>query len=525
MKSRIMTHRVFLLIFLLSTLWLTALTLSTASATAPDVSSDETLTFERSENKMGRVLQATSATAAEHEIQPANSNASNDAKKVLSYIAGLPDRQENRVISGQYVGTAVNAQAADGYQDFVVDLHTATGKWVGMIGIDYGFDPTAEEISDANEILIDYWDNGGLATITCHFDNPWTGGDSWDLDQRDLEELIDPESEVYETWMAELDKVATGLAELRDAGVVVLWRPFHEMTFISTFWWDAGACEGYWNEGKWISDPEPFIDIWKHMYDYFTSTKGLDNLLWVYAAADTHGWHSVDSLYPGDDYVDIVGIDLYDDNVAFSGGMDAYNTIVALGKPFANVEFGPATMDGNYDNTKTIDEIRDRYPQASYFMYWCSWQNHKAALVDNRNASALLNDPWVITRDEVDWRSELSTSIPTCTPTPTPALTSTPTPSPTNTPNPTETSIALPANSPTFAPTPSSTPCPTAAILVLASILIFAGILPTLIRQFSRRWNPFSMNTMPKISVEKQMEPSPTPSEGGCTIDCEKHRR
>jgi len=46
--------------------------------------------------------------------------------------------------------------------------------------------------------------------------------------------------------------------------VVVLWRPFHEMNG-DWFWWG----------GK---DPDVFIQIWRHMFDYFTKTKDLDNL-------------------------------------------------------------------------------------------------------------------------------------------------------------------------------------------------------------------------------------------------------
>ena len=85
------------------------------------------------------------------------------------------------------------------------------------------------------------------------------------MDSRNLVKLITPGTATNRAWMAELDKVADGLAELRDAGVVVLWRPFHEMTFIETFWWDSGAHPG---------DPEPFINMWRYLFDYFTYTNG-----------------------------------------------------------------------------------------------------------------------------------------------------------------------------------------------------------------------------------------------------------
>jgi hypothetical protein len=40
---------------------------------------------------------------------------------------------------------------------------------------------------------------------------------------------LNPDSETHLRWMKELDQLADGLQQLKDAGVVVLWRPFHEM--------------------------------------------------------------------------------------------------------------------------------------------------------------------------------------------------------------------------------------------------------------------------------------------------------
>ena len=48
------------------------------------------------------------------------------------------------------------------------------------------------------------------------------------------------------------------------------------------------------------------------MFDYFTTTKKLDNLLWVYAP--NHG-DKVAAYYPGDRFADVVGLDAYTDFV------------------------------------------------------------------------------------------------------------------------------------------------------------------------------------------------------------------
>ena len=44
--------------------------------------------------------------------------------------------------------------------------------------------------------------------------------------------------------------------------------------------------------------------LWKLMYETFTKKHGLHNLIWIYSGTRLE-W------YPGDEYVDIAGIDLY----------------------------------------------------------------------------------------------------------------------------------------------------------------------------------------------------------------------
>jgi mannan endo-1,4-beta-mannosidase len=63
---------------------------------------------------------------------------------------------------------------------------------------------------------------------------------------------------------------------------------------------------------------------------------------------------------------------------------------------------------GNFDNLSVIRSIRKEYPRATFFVYWQGWSSllmdAKMGIVENRNAEGLLNDPWVITRESIDWR-------------------------------------------------------------------------------------------------------------------------
>ncbi len=128
----------------------------------------------------------------------------------------------------------------------------------------------------------------------------------------------------YSALNRDLAGVADQLTILRDRDIPVLWRPLHEFTG-SWFWW-----------GK--HGPEPLKALWAHMYDYFTNTRGLNNLIWV---AGFSGEPSAD-WYPGSAYVDIAGPDTYvKDHGNLANLFAAVKVIVGETKPICLHECGP----------------------------------------------------------------------------------------------------------------------------------------------------------------------------------------
>lgn len=315
----------------------------------------------------------------------ANRDANADARGILAYLAQLPERADKRVIAGQHIGNALHPEA--GYKEHIGDLQASTGKWLGLIGVDYGFTDGYEA---ANRVVTEHWKAGGLVTISCHAANPFTGGSAWDNPPHDLNELIEPGTKAHENWMAQLDRLATAFAALQETGVVILWRPFHEMNG-AWFWW------GQTKAGT--RRKEEFTNLWKHMFAYFTATKRLNNLLWVYSASSgAHSKTPVDFFYPGEEYCDIVGLDNYSDDMEWNG----YAELARLGKPFAATEIGPAkkTRDGSFNYSILMDRIARSYPRTTYFMAWA----RECSLVHNRGAAELLSHPWVITRESLKWK-------------------------------------------------------------------------------------------------------------------------
>ena len=326
---------------------------------------------------------------------PSNPNATPEVKAVLRYLADLPNRTENRVLSGQNCGHGDELADPNGYnayEHYIEGLYQKTGKYVAILSIDYEYMAiyTSEQLRTANGFLIDYWKNGGLAAVNYTPRNPFVDDGSGEPQQSDksrvdLAELLDPKS--AKTWRKRLDTIADGLKELDDAGVVVLWRPMQEMN-------------GWW---FWYGRQSLYKELWIDMYNYFTYEKKLNNLLWVYDSAEAVSLYP--ESYPGDAYVDIVGNNPYNDDFYMGNN---YGELLEYKKVYACPEtgFDLNRTEEPKDLMDLINSIRNDYPMTTYFVQWhnCG-PDAMIALVENINADRLLNDPWVITRDEVNWRA------------------------------------------------------------------------------------------------------------------------
>jgi len=297
----------------------------------------------------------------------------------------------------------------------IEDLHTETGEWPGILGEEYewGHSFTPAQLSDSNKVLIDYARAGGIIMVTLTPLNPWyhdesdivTTPGSWQGPESalsampaeaSLDDLLDTTKPVHAAWMRKLDRIAGALQELRDAGVVVLFRPMQEMN-ANWYWWGISSH---------LSDPGPYIRVYRAMHDYFTNEKGLDNLIWVYSPSSTHGndtrstrFRTVDWNYPGDDIVDIIAGTNYEDNMSIVD----YSVYVTMGKPLGIAEYGPVDVSGKWDTSKIIQRIRNDYPRIGFFVFMNSYPSSCWSLITNRNADILLADPLVINRDNLPW--------------------------------------------------------------------------------------------------------------------------
>lgn len=310
---------------------------------------------------------------------PANPNSNAQAKAVLEYFQSLEGRSGKRLLSGQFSNFGDRANLHQ-----LSDIHDKTGHWPAIFGTDYaGRGGVSTEAP--NQAAIEYWQHGGLVTLSTHLYNP-TGSNGAFSGLRDkdvdLNALLATNTQAHARWMHELDQIAGGLQQLKSNGVVVLWRPFHEMNG-NWFWWD----------GK---DPETFKKLWRQMFDYFTQTKDLDNLLWVYAP---NQGRNAAVYYPGDRYVDLVGLDAYSDFVDIKH-IHGYAEVARLPKPFGFTEFGPhgpSDPPGDYDYQRFLEGVKANFPRTVFFMSW----NAKWGLASNTNVTEMLNNSWIINREDL----------------------------------------------------------------------------------------------------------------------------
>ena len=85
----------------------------------------------------------------------------------------------------------------------------------------------------------------------------------------------------------------------------VLFRPFHENTG-SWFWW-----------GKAFCDAETYKSVFKYTVEYLRDIKDVHNLLYVYGpGSEATTMQEYEERYPGDEFVDMVGFDTYDDKAS-----------------------------------------------------------------------------------------------------------------------------------------------------------------------------------------------------------------
>ncbi len=193
------------------------------------------------------------------------------------------------------------------------DVKSVVGSHPAVIGIDFsGFSGrTPEQIKKAKDELrknvVDTYNRGGVTTVAWHFSNPVSGGGFYWKDSVSLPAVkyIIPGGQAHE----EYKNILAGIGEWahsikgKDGELVpLIFRPYHEFDG-EWFWWGAAHCS-----------KEEFISLWRFTVSYLRDSLQVHNF--IYAFTPDNRFNSETEFlerYPGDAWVDMVGMDNYGD--------------------------------------------------------------------------------------------------------------------------------------------------------------------------------------------------------------------
>ena len=310
-----------------------------------------------------RALEFSAASAGgDSYYPPANPNATSEVRNVLNFLKA---NEGQHILAGQQEEDQCTTCESD-------RMRSISGKMPAVHGHEiasYATDPVREAIND--------WTvRRQIPEFTWHVSAPGLSEDWTNVNvDADVNATVTPGTSQYNAMMSKLDGMAARLKTLQDAHVPVLWRPWHEING-GWFWWSSSGAEAA--KKLWILE-----------YNYFTTTKGLNNLIWVWSSAENEPPNY--SWYPGDQYVDITGTDTYTSNSTMS------NWASIFGKHKQNAQ-GKLTALTESDYIPDPAQLQS---QGVKFMWFLPWYGQYVDRNGNAKISQAYTSDYVITADEM----------------------------------------------------------------------------------------------------------------------------
>lgn len=270
------------------------------------------------------------------------------------------------------------------------DVKKTTGNDPGLLGSDFMFITDKDNpsnhwyVQQENKIIQDTKDayaKGMINTFCWHLREPYNeksfyASDMTSEQKADAFKGLLPGGKFHDWYQKKLDKVASVISNLKDANgkqIPIILRPFHEFDG-NWFWWGASYCTA-----------EDYIAVYRFTVSYLRDTKNVHNILYAFSPDNSYGnATSYLSRYPGDEYVDILGMDNYGDfdNKGASGAASANaklkylsDVAIAKNKIAALTETGYRVTSStpaisNWFSTYLYDAINNNNVQIAYVMFW-----------------------------------------------------------------------------------------------------------------------------------------------------------
>lgn len=193
------------------------------------------------------------------------------------------------------------------------DVKSVTGSHPAVIGEDFsGLSglPDAEidkaKIALVKSIAATY-NRGGITTVAWHFNNPVSGGDFYWKDSSIASAVKDiipggAYNEKYKNILKTIADLAKSVKGNDGKNVPMIFRPYHEFDG-DWFWWGSGHCT-----------KEEFTTLWKFTVGYLRDSLEVHNFIYAFSPDNRFNTEAKFlERYPGNDWVDILGMDNYGD--------------------------------------------------------------------------------------------------------------------------------------------------------------------------------------------------------------------
>ena len=260
------------------------------------------------------------------------------------------------------------------------DVKSVTGSHPAVIGVDFsGLSGRPEGMIEKEKIslrknIADTYNRGGVTTISWHFANPASAGGFYWKDSVSVPavKVIIPGTSHHEKYKAILRTIAELAKSIKgnDGNLVpMLFRPYHEFDG-DWFWWGRAHCT-----------IDEFKTLWRFTVTYLRDSLDVHNFIYAFSP-DNRFKTEAQFLerYPGDEWVDMVGMDNYGDfgrdgRYDVEAGLSKLKIVsdyaVKAGKLAAFTETGLESIPNNTWWTEVLlKTLKSKSLQLSYVLVW-----------------------------------------------------------------------------------------------------------------------------------------------------------
>jgi len=328
-------------------------------------------------------------------------DATSKAQALYTYLYSLYGK---KIISAVVANVNWNHTEAD-------KIYSATGKYPAMNCYDFIhiYVPQNNWIDYTNLTPVTEWASaGGIVSLMWHFNvpvnkdtTPTSSGAGVTCTPSKTtfraKNVFTSGSWENEWFYSQMDKVADIILKLQDKGIAAIWRPFHEGAGNATL--KSGASWGtawFW----WGYDgAEVYKKLWTTMFDYFAS-KGIKNLIWVWTTQNYNGdsstYNQDTDWYPGDNYVDIVGRDLY----GYSASQN-YTEYAQIQAAYPTKMVTLAECGTNVSGNTAFSSISNLWSAGAKWSWFMPWYGD--TMPDTSWWKSAHSQSYVLTRDQVSY--------------------------------------------------------------------------------------------------------------------------